>query len=365
MRKIYYCFIVIFILISSAPFWGMLFYTENAKNSENRNMAQFPQFSISHSTSFIVGLNNFIIDHHAFRDKLSDRYMSFFREYMHESPIPNSVILGKDGWYFLGNENNFAYNNVLGVSPIDLANIKRTCDNIQKMKQFCDSLGIGFYFAISPDKGSVYPQYLPLKANKQIRFKSVLISELKKNYQINTIDMGEYIYPLKDSVTLFLKNDSHWNNYGALLGTKKLIHEISKDYDLNIIDENKTIIEQVGKTGGDLTNLLKIYPKETDFVIKNDEFGEIEEINEMLKGCNITYIRNLNQKSQITALIYRDSFFNAVKNPFSTSIRRASLIRSNCFDRELTLQEIDKLDKKPDFLLFQIVERNLSIINFR
>lgn len=366
MKKIYYGFIILFFVICSAPFWSMSFYKGNTESNENRNMAAFPEFSLRHIKSFINGVNGYVFDHHAFRPELSKAYMSFMLHVMNESPMPQNVVLGKDGWYFLGNYYSDIFNESLGIVSLDLAAIDKSCVNIYQMKQFCDSLGIGFYFAIAPNKEIMYSEYLPLEGNNRPGFKKLMTDRLKEKYNIDVIDMGDYIYPIKDSVQMYLKTDSHWNNYGGFLAAKKLTDVIGKDYNLNIISaDDYTITPTQLSRIGDLTGMLKIHLSDNDFAIQPKIPYRIEktEIAATAESPNITYTKNEADPDAPNALVFRDSFFTAVVLPFSSSLYQSTYIWSSHFDGEMIIREIEKTQIKPDFILFEVVERHLPVFS--
>lgn len=367
MKKIYYCFIILFFILCSAPFWSMSFYKENSKYTENRSLAAFPKFSIQHIKWFINGMNSYIFDHHAFRAELSEAYMSFVLDALHESPIPYDIALGKDGWYFLGNINMDTFNESLGLVPVDMQIVERSCRNIEQMKLFCDSMGIGFYFAVAPNKERMYDRYLSLEGNKRPRFKEVMTNHLKEKYNIAVIDMGEYIYPIKDSVQMYFKTDSHWNNYGGFLGAKKLTDVIAKDYKMNAIQSNDyTITASLLNRNGDLTNALKIHPQDNDFTISSKTAYQIErsEIAATQTTPNVIHIKNNTNPNLANAIIFRDSFFSAAISPFSSSLHQSTYIWISKFDRKMVMEEIAKTQVKPDFILFEVVERNLHVFEF-
>lgn len=368
MKKIYYGFIILFFLICSAPFWGMSFYKESAEDSENRNLASFPKFSVRHLKSFINEANEYVLDHHAFRSQLSGAYMSFMLDAMHESPVPNNVVLGKDGWYFLGNSNTNTFNESLGIVPVSLATVDMSCFRIQQMKQFCDSLGVGFYFAVAPNKERMYSEYLPLKGNNIPRFKEVMAQRLKEQHGIDVIDMGDYIYPIKDSVQMYLKTDSHWNNYGGFLAAKKLTDVIGKDYKVNHLGlTDYTITPSLLGRNGDQTQILKIHPADNDFAVQPKIPYRIEtsQVEATAQSPNIIYADNVMNADAANAFVFRDSFFSAVVTPFSSSLDQSTYVWSSVFDREMIVREIEKTQVKPDFILFEVVERHLPAFGFR
>ncbi|MDL2215155.1 hypothetical protein LJC00_03100 [Dysgonomonas sp. OttesenSCG-928-M03] len=355
-NKIYYIFITLFLVVSSAPFWGMLFYA-NQDTHEKRVLAGIKD------VRGISSLNQFIVDNHAFRDKLSDICMSVYVNFFKESPIPEQVVFGKDGWQYLGNSYRNIYNASLGIIPITQSTIEYSCNNINEIKQFCDSLGIDFYFAIAPNKASIYPEHLALTPNKLPRLKSGVMRDLKSNYGIETIDLFQLLENEKKNTTLYYKYDSHWNDYGALLATQKIVDHISEKHNIKCIQEDDYLIEkQIRNTEKDrefdLSIMLNMQVSDTYFQVTPKEEVIIQDtiVKKIRETVTQTYAVNKSKPNNTRAFIIRDSFFIAMYPFFISSVNEASLF--TYFNKENIIEEIKRVGK-PDFLILIPAERNI------
>lgn len=361
MKKIYCCFIIIFVVVVSAPFWGMSFYEVEPQEEEKSSVDLFP-LTISKAKAFIFKIEESVQKEYAFQRELTDVYLNFFLKVLKEDPIPEDVIIGKDGWFFLGDKYVDSYTSSLGLVPVKEEEVKGVCREIHKLKKMCDSHNIGFYFSVAPNKGTVYNKYLPLdsRPKKVGAFKDSVISSLKKDYDVNAIDLGEYIYPMRDKIKLYYKTDSHWNDYGGFLAVKKLTDQISVNYDVDSLSKDDYLLITSIFDRGDLTQMLKMKVPEDDFSFEPKSTSDIEQ--EVLSECEINSVMTYNKdsKSTVNAIVFKDSFFRAMMDPFSRSIRKGIFVDRADITKEIISEYIEIMEDKPDFIVIEIVERNLK-----
>jgi len=363
MKKRPLIFIILFLLIISFPLWGIIIYTNKSTDSENR---------ILNNVKNITGirtLNGFISNNHAFKREISDLYMKLYIYLFDESPIPSKVMMGKSDWLFLGNSYNNCYNASLGTIYIDQEEIDSICNNINEIKLFCDSIGSSFYFTIAPEKGTIYPEYLRLTPNRTQKLKNIIISNLKERYNIYTIDLSIPVLANKENALLYYKSDSHWNDYGGYLGTKYLIREISKEYELFSYNESNYVIDLIEKktSEADLAKMLYLDVQENFFIITPPDKieTEVRVIEDKWASISINHILNHSNKNNTTVFVFKDSFFGAMLSPFITSLKEATLFHSFIFNKQKVLEQIETLGYTPDFILFEVVERNLYNIKYQ
>lgn len=339
------------------PFWGMTFY-KASDNDENRNKMPFKRVKNPRR------MNIYILENHAFREEFSKAYFSFMLDVCNESPLPDRVVIGKEGWYYLGDDVK-VYSKTLGLIAPDQEKIDRICNVVSEMKLFCDSLGVDFYFAIAPNKGTIYPEYLPLKPNDTKHEKYFVIPQLREKYNINAIDLSLPILEKKDSVRLYYKKDSHWNHYGGFLAAKYLMDSVSESHDVRRLKEEDYDILRLPYDYliSDLTKMLKRKSYDEDFAVERKEKQDVEreEQEGSAERPNIVYVKNRNNIGKSTAFVVRDSFFSVMLNPVSESLSETTFIWGGGFDKQLLLEEIKKKGK-PDFILVESVERFLEVL---
>src|SRR4051794_30915389 len=98
--------ILLFISIISFPLFATIYsLTCSEENSENRKLRDFPHFSIDEFNTFAARFDKYFNQNFSPRTKLFKCYSLFKIRVLKVSPDPSNVILGKDGWFFLGDGN--------------------------------------------------------------------------------------------------------------------------------------------------------------------------------------------------------------------------------------------------------------------
>ncbi len=347
-------FIVLFILVSALPTMLMPFY-ENKQTTENRAMAVRPVFSIKDLWTFSDQWQLYYADHFALRDYFSQDYIDFKINILKSDPLPDKVRKGKDDWYFLGNSSEHVFDAAIGAEKIDVQQIDYACRAIAEMKAFCDSLHIGLYMIVPPDKHTVYHEYLPVPPNRNIPRKLDL---LKRRLTVvlpdfELIDLRAEFGVMKDSIQLYHKTDSHWNHAGAFYATQKLLDKIRERYPVRKLLMEDYTIEERQVMQMDETMMLGIQVAEPyrEWMPKP---GMVPEVR--LEKTEYT-LRTYNRTSDLKAVVFRDSYFKAMLGFFATSVGEALYIWDTRFNKELILQE------RPDFVLVEVVERRVNLLD--
>lgn len=367
-KKYYYIFIIAFFAVILLPSTGMPFYDANSAH-ENRNLTELPNFSKLKLRHYIKQMNAYLADHHAFRNELSNRYFHFVTKYLNESPVPSQVAIGKDNWLFLGTKNHTEYAYALGIKDIDYKDLDKRCANINQMKEYSEARGIKFYIMLPPNKSSIYSEYFPYKTSTKQKGKSIMTKILKDQYGISVIDVEDILKAKKDSVMLYYKQDSHWNNLGAIIGTKYLVDIISQDFNVPHINlEDYSIKGEETNRKGDLATMLSLPYNDYDYTIKRriPHHMIYKEAHLETSQDEYIYTQNTTCNNTVKGLFFRDSFFGAMQ-PFVSDIFNEAMIVKNetgTFDSAV-FDEIISNYIKPDFFVFEIVERHYDIIDFK
>ena len=280
-----------------------------------------------------------------------------------ENPLPDRVIIGKNGWMFLGDY--FEKGNSISLGRIrysnyDLANISR---NILSKKAFLDAANIKFYVAIAPNKQSIYDNYLPDGKYDPQNCTQQLIKYMALNHSFNIIDLRECLINIKDSTLLYYKTDTHWNDLGAFLGFNQICSTLKVDFgekipsfNINDFSIEKTIPETL-----DLSKLLKVDCKEEKIILHPNFVPTGKRINSCLKvpyywnlGENQFEYRFMNEHRKLKILVFRDSFSSALLEYFKEGFYMSVLIWDSYFDKEIILKE------KPDIVLYVVAERLIN-----
>lgn len=361
-RNYYIAFIALFFVIITAPFVRMA-----TPVLSNKEQASYLCSVIKMKST--NALNDYIADNYGFRGIMTKIYIDIYLKILKESPIPRQVVLGKDDWFFLGDEYNQSYSAAIGVYRFPDEILDETVCNILKIKSYCDSVGTEFYLVVAPDKNAIYPEHLEEIPNSNIRFRQLLVESLKN--KLNVIDLYSYIKIQKEkdlNKLIYYKTDSHWNNYGGYLASKFVTDQIAGQVDITPLDDDCITISKIKReTGNDLAQILKIHTEDTDFnIVDNREIELVVTIEEnpRLSKREVLFVNNNTISTKAKAIIFKDSFFTAMKTPFLSTIKEAIVFHQYQFDVNVVNTMISQ-HGKPDFIVFEVVERNLSEILYK
>ncbi len=360
--------IVAFILMLLIPTIVHVFGVEKTMlKAESNTIKSFPKLTINQPRLFTINLRNYYKNHFGLRNTLFEIYRDFMQNVLQEDPLPTKVINGKKGWLFLGDADSNVLAESLGYVNFSKTELQQLTQKIKSQKEWLARKNIQYYIAVAPNKHTIYLDELPLKKGSSKTKITTLKQYLKTKINFDLIDLKTYLIPQKDSIKLFYQHDTHWNDFGALLGYQKLIEELEKNnptlskqkihsYDV----EKDTIVYVVGDLNGMLNNGIK----EKRIILKKKGKSNVVEAPKKLKipyGYNrdsdIYEYRYKNTTKKLKILIFRDSFTQALRKYLNETFNECVYIWDYTFNKALIEKE------KPDIVLYIVVERYIERIN--
>ena len=353
------CLIAYILLIAvacSLPFAGMVFGW-GAKSTENRTMTGMPDLytaeegGIDPNLNYTAELGDYYSDNFGFRQELVTAN-SWFNEAVFGRSSNEKTVVGKEGWYYLS-ETLMDYTGVSAFSDRGIFRLRKTLD---LMNRFSEEGNITFVFFVAPNKNSIYPEYMPRyiqHSNQPSNLDRLSAVLSDSDYYVNVKKV------LQDSAkdksrSIYLKNDSHWNNIGALAAYNAMQDNLNSrisHYDYCPVDEGGLNVSETD-TSGDLTRML--YPSFDQKALQYDlgltkEFSSDKPLTDLMaQEINTTC-----QGRYYNAICYRDSFFNALIPIQSNAFAKVRYTRQNPYD--LTAARSGGFH----IAVLEIVERNL------
>ena len=266
----------------------------------------------------------------------------------------NGVIQGKNGWLF--SEETVA--DYLGQS-LSRRSLYRAAKTVSLTQQAAQQLGSSFLFTVTPNKNTLYPQYMP---DRFIKGKSSNLSVLEgylAQLGVNYLNMKEALPAQQQQ--LYLRDDTHWNNLGALYGANALLGALGKAH-----NNGEGASYQVKKDWtGDLTKMA--FPESdrkcsqyyfdyaTDFTFMQPHGKDSAALLEEMMGDSEKrdgLIRTNNPNAQGSLYLLRDSFGRAMLPYFINSYQRTNITR----------YYPASFKSGYDDIVWQVVERNIGNI---
>lgn len=331
-------FISIFFIMLMLPNVMMFFNLETTKNNENRAFEKAPEFNLKSPTRSITELKNYYTENFGLKTTLVNNYIDFKQHTLHETPMPNKVVKGLDGWYFLGNSYNNSLKNAFGNNYFKADELNEIGERITAIKSYLNERNIAFYIVIPPNKNSIYKEYLPFQLKEHESNLSVLKNYLKTQINFEIIDLTEPLLAEKETNQLYLKTDSHWNDYGAFIGYQATLKVINQDFNvptLSLADYDISVkpIEQ-----GDIIKMINLNMEESALTFTK----------------KTSKIKNANYNPKL--LMYYDSFSYIWMPYFNESFDDIRYLNDYVIKKSIIEKE------KPDLIIFEIVERNMDIL---
>ncbi len=250
------------------------------------------------------------------------------------------VILGSDGWLYYA-DTLADYEGTSAMTERQLWSAART---LYLMQEYAQKRGADFVFTITPNKNTLYPEYMPERYAR-----SDEPSNLARLQQLLTETGVAYcdLYALfaEEAQPVYYRTDSHWNGYGSALAHDALLTALGREAAL--AEESFANASHLG----DLTEML--YPAAEDY-----EQGPMLERERTysyvgtVRGADDMTIRTTSN-AEDSLLMFRDSFGNLLHEDLAESFAFA------CFSRAMPYNLTYLERENADTLIVELVERNL------
>ena len=292
----------------------------------------------------------YVSDHFGFREDLVALDSRLKADLLHVSAEPK-VIIGNEGWlYYTPTADDLIGNPT--VSPLGLQNILY---NLELSRSYAEGHGAKFVIAVVPNKNSIYPQYMPYNyANYgTVGNYGNLLNAMEKYSPTlldNWCDLRGVLREQAEGSTfpIYHKQDTHWNNIGALTGYRAIMDKTGTDY--KTYEEATFSPEQTWE--GDLEMMLFPGTDVRDTQYQTDIPYDFEYLGRYRSSDDLN-IHTECASGTGSLLMFRDSFGAAVIPYFSENFAAAHYARS----RPNPYYNMEEAEY--DTVVMEIVERNI------
>lgn len=310
---------------------------------------KLPLFSFSNPLKSIKEFNKYHDNNYGLKPQMVDSYLKFKSQILNDPPLQNRVLTGKDGWYFLGNQYNELFNDSFGNRPFSKFELEKIKKNIKTIKEELESKGIAFYIVVPPNKHRVYSEKLPFIIEQKPTRLEELNSYLKQEINFELLDLRDTLIASKEKELLYYKTNTHWNDLGAFIAYHKTLNTINLEVPREPISNYNIDYKPIKR--GDITEMINLKFKESAISLSKKTASEIIPLKSKRE-----YLHFKNPKRNKKLIMYRDSFSNAWIQFFNESFGETIYFR----DYKISHSFINK--EKPDVIIFEIIERELSTI---
>lgn len=345
------------------PTLDQLLNLSNAyKSTENRRQSTLPPLNFPHVRSFAKQFDQYYKENFGWRNALFYAYSRWKLNILGESPLPEKVVVGNNGWFYLGNSYNRVVDQHRGLLPLSADSARIIAQHLTDTQQRLAKQGIRFYVLIAPDSHTIYPEHLPeqLTVSTQPSRLDVL-KEIMGQTNVPFIDIRDTLLAAKKKHIVYYQTDTHWNDYGTLIGSAALINRIRRD--IPVLPEPRLTDYRIDKQrglGGDLTTMLTVQNEHKDpvyYVIEpaaSRVAKQVAEVPNPVSGFPSVRFAKATTDSLPRLLFIGDSFSHSMMQFVPGYFRSAYFVRGRHIDPAVVAAE------KPDVLVVEIVERNIN-----
>lgn len=362
-RILAFGFALLLILPALDQWFGL---SERFQSTENKRNTR-PELHGSHVRSFVRQFDAWYKENFGWRNALFYTYSRWQLRVLGQSPLPEKVVVGKQGWFFLGD----SYNNVVkqhrGLMPLSADSARLIADHLAQRQAELARQGIRLYVLIAPDSHSIYPEFLPdrLAHTSEPTRLDVLREAVITQTRVPFIDLRDTLRSAKRNEVVYYQTDTHWNDYGTLVGSAALLNRIRQDVPaLRPVQASDFQITKMRGGTGDLVRMMALQDAIRDpvfYEIKPKpavQARQLAEIPNTETGPRATGFPSTKFAGPITEspklLFIGDSFSHSMMPLLAGYFRESYFVRSSFLKPELVQQQ------KPDVVVVQIVERNLG-----
>ena len=296
---------------------------------------------------------------------------------------PDNVIVGKNGFLFLGQNYSNSLSQYLGYVNPEIGQSQRY---IQQLQTIQVRAGIPIIFQVAPAKASIYPEFLPVLL--QVKKPFINTVEILNVADISFTPKSKILELKRQGYDTYWKGDTHWNELGGYVAYIQLMNVLNEtfgmqfnaikglDYrsapdlkfrDLDLfLKLNSSIISKKRLFPNDFSNAVEredILGKQTINIQAYNPITYLPEGNpKQSKNKNIstsskTYaVQNKHALNQKKVVWLRDSFGDAMSKPIFSTFEKVIAVHPRNLDAKKL--KILMSGMKPDVIIITLTERH-------
>lgn len=334
------------------------------KSTEKRVLAPFPTVGFSHVRTFIKQFGVYYKENFGWRNALFYQYSQWKFRVLGVSPLPEKVVLGKNGWFFPGNSHNLIVNQYRGLRPLSSATLDSISGRLNQYQRELAKQGTRLYVLVAPDSYTIYPENVPdyLKTRTGASNFDRLKQHMARHTTIPFVDVRDKLRAAKTINVTYCQTDTHWNDFGSLIASMGLAERIRQDFLQMPVPQlaNYTVRPKPGAPG-DLVFLLALNREIRDSVnyriepTANLRIKTLESIPNPETSLPTQRFVTANVAAP-KLFVLGDSFSYTMNQFVPGYFRETYITRSPRLDMKRVRTE------RPDVLVIEIVERNIDFL---
>ena len=267
------------------------------------------------------------------------------------------VLVEDDNWLFYTDENSLR--NFANMDRLSTEQLQQAAAYISNFDDWCKQHNKQFILVIAPDKNKIYGEYITkvekVYPDTQSRANQ-LVDYLHANTQVNVLYLYDTLMTHKQDGLLYLKNDTHWNDYGAYIGYKTIMNA------LNIKPIQFTTTTTQTNPRGDLTKMATNIPADNETSYMSPDITNTAKCTKVSSLVDITTCTNKHYTTKKSVLTLRDSFSTALERYYTNTFKSVKLL----WRYDINEKDLEYIIKNNvDIVILEIIERNIPLLSFQ
>jgi hypothetical protein len=331
--------------------------------NENRLPAPWPVFAgVAQCREFVTGVENYFNDHFGFRKRLI-QWNHHWKYQLFRNASSEDLLVGREGWLFhAGDRMMEHWTRQSAWTQQDLRDWRHL---LELRRDWLRARGIKYVFVVSPDKHTVYPEYLPPWMEKSAKPSKLqqLAEYMKVHSDVEFIDLTQTLIDAKKIRVDYLKTDTHWNAFGGFVAYRTLAQRLARQIPgLEPLPLDAYEWKPLAQAPGDLANMAgKDSSHETEAVtpISAKPIPPLPRLYDPVRlphhGTSESRpFYTHNDKASGKALLFHDSFARSWCPFLGQHFKEVIYVWHYTWDLPLIERE------KPDVVIDEILERFLN-----
>ncbi|QJD77883.1 alginate O-acetyltransferase AlgX-related protein [Spirosoma rhododendri] len=353
------CCFAVLLLMPALDQW--LHLSVRFQSTEKRALAARPELHFPHVKTFVRDYEQYFNENFGWRNALFYAYSRWKLNILGQSPLPEKVVIGKNGWFYPGNYFAGIVDQHRGISPLQPQELRAINNRLTYYQKQLARQGTKLYVMVVPDSYTMYPEYLPDDIRRADSLSNLdrLSTYLKKKSAVPLIDIRPALGVAKKERPIYCQTDTHWNDFGSLIGSLAMVDRLRLDFP-QLTDPCPTDYRISPKpgVGGDLTTMMALHSAYRDSISYaiTPTAGLVarQTMNIPNPEMNLPSSRFVGPSPAMPRLLFIGDSFSYSMNQFVPQYFGESfLVRSNRLNMALARAE------HADIVVVEIVERNL------
>jgi hypothetical protein len=356
---------VIFLVALSLPLLLWLVQKDIPySEAEKRELLPLSGLSNQQSiTEFTHAFDQYYQDHFGLREWFIHRYQRELSKRFGATGV-RGVVEGLENWLFFSSDH--LLEDLEGKRHFSQKKEQLFWQKLQRNETWYRERGAAYIFLITPNKQSIYSEYLPQnlqETKKETRLDHLLAGKSPEE-QEPLLDIRARLLEGKGDLRLYNMTDTHWNHRGAYFAHQAIVartRALFPDYQGRSDFRFGRGLHYL--PGGDLATMIgrsKSMPEghprldSTDFTAVEKPLPR--QLADLLVHPALQSQYSLNKNGQLRVLVLHDSFFNQLK-PFVSESYAEVLYVWEYYDTDKLTELMEVY--QPDLVIEEIVERHL------